>query len=430
MFKEKLDSTLKKLFESNLLRSSLDIFRSMILRLLIQGVYFVILARTFAPERYGAYVGIVAIVSIFIPFAAWGSGETLIKDVSRNPTLFRESLGTAILKTIFFGSAFTIAILIVYSFVPVSDVPISAVFFVAVANLVFFPLNSAARDAFIGIGLLNYTAKTIVIVSFNRFFAALIFIVAFNNNPESQLLNWCILYCIATMVAAAMSYYLVVKQIDYPKFSLATLKSQLKLGFAFAVSVSAQNIYNDLDKSMLLKLSTERNTGINNGAAYHILNVAFTPIQSLALASFRKFFQQGETGIKGSFALCKKILPFCLAYSLLAVAGLALFAPLIPIILGSDYQESASALIWLSPTIFLRTMHFFAADTLTGANYQSSRTTAQVLVAIFNGVLNFWLIPQYGWYGAIWATIASEFMLMVLLWAFVYRYSRQSANLS
>jgi len=177
---------------------------------------------------------------------------------------------------------------------------------------------------------------------------------------------------------------------------------------------------------MLLKLSTERNTGIY-GAAYHILNVAFTPIQSLALATFRKFFQQGASGIKGSFALCKKILPYCLAYSLLAVVGLVVLAPLLTLILGSEYQDSARALIWLSPTIFLRTMHFFAADTLTGANYQSSRTTAQVLVAILNGVLNFWLIPLYGWHGAIWATIASEFMLMVLLWGFVYKYSRQAA---
>ena len=96
--------------------------------------------------------------------------------------------------------------------------------------------------------------------------------------------------------------------------------------------------------------------------------------------------------------------------------------------LGSDYSNSAIALVWLSPTIFFRTMHLFAADTLTGADLQSVRSGTQVVVAMINGLLNFWLIPLYSWYGAIWATIASEFLLMVFLWGAVYRYSRKSVS--
>jgi O-antigen/teichoic acid export membrane protein len=41
--------------------------------------------------------------------------------------------------------------------------------------------------------------------------------------------------------------------------------------------------------------------------------------------------------------------------------------------------------------------------------------------------LNFWLIPKYSFYGAIWATLASELLLMIFLWVSIYRYSRQSA---
>lgn len=424
MSKKKFGSIFSNLLRSKLLKSSITIFKSFALRLVVQGIYFVILARSFAPEKYGAFIGIVAIVSIFIPFASWGSGEVLIQNVSRNRDLFREYWGATILKTLFFGSLFTTLILIAYGFFSVPNVSIYSVFFVAIANLIFLRLNDAARDAFLAVGLMDYTAKTIILVSLNRFFAALVFYFAFDT-PD--ILTWCILYCIATLISAVISSWLAVKNIDKPRLDLSKIKQELKLGLSFAISVSAQNIYNDLDKSMLLKLSTERNTGIY-GAAYHVLNVAFTPIQSLALATFRKFFQQGASGIKGSFALCKKILPYCLVYSLIAVLGLIAVAPLLTFILGSEYQESAKALMWLSPTIFLRTMHFFAADTLTGANFQSSRTIAQVLVAIFNGVLNFWLIPLYGWHGAIWATIASEFMLMVLLWGFVYKYSRQAAE--
>jgi O-antigen/teichoic acid export membrane protein len=271
--------------------------------------------------------------------------------------------------------------------------------------------------------MLNYTAKIMFLVSVNRFFGVLVLITLYDN---PSILTWTIIYCIATFLAAVMSTYLLVKQVDYPKFVLAKVKEDLKLGFSFAIGISAQTIYNDIDKSMLAKLSTLESAGIY-GAAYHILNVSFTPILSLAMASFRNFFQQGVSGIKSSFELCKKLLPMSVGYSLIAIVGLAIFAPLVPLILGSEYRDSATALMLLSPTIFFRTMHIFAADTLTGADLQKVRSGSQVLVAMINGLLNFRLIPLYSWRGAIWATLISECLLMIILWIAVYLYSRKSA---
>ncbi|MEM8722802.1 MAG: oligosaccharide flippase family protein [Cyanobacteria bacterium P01_G01_bin.39] len=424
MFSKKLASIISKLFSSERYRNSFALFKSFILQLIVQGIYFVILARSFAPERYGAYVGIVAIVSIFMPFATWGSEQVLIQYVSRDRNLFREYWGTAILKTLFFGSVCISTVLVLCRIISIPDISIYSVFFVALANLIFLRLNDLARDSFLAVGLLNYTGRAMFLVSLNRFFASVLMIVAFNN---PSIVLWTMLYCGATFTAAVISSLLLVKQIDYPQFNLAKIFTELRLGLSFAMGISARSIYNDLDKSMLAKLSTLESAGIY-GAAYHILNVAFTPIMSLAMASYRNFFQQGVSGIQGSFQLCKKLLPSSLGYSLLAILGLAVGAPIIPIMLGSEYSNSAIALVWLSPTIFFRTMHLFAADTLTGADLQSVRSGTQVVVAMINGLLNFWLIPLYSWYGAIWATIASEFLLMVFLWGAVYRYSRKSVS--
>lgn len=423
MPKKKVIAKIKQLTQSERFKDSLAIFLSFILQLLVQGIYFIILARTFAPEKYGAYVGIVAIVSILIPFASWGSEQIIIQNVSRQRSLFRESWGTGILKTLIFGSLFTSLILIVYSFFPIPGISIQVVFVVALANLIFLRLNDLVRDSFVGIGMLDYTAKIMFLVSVNRFFGVLVLITLYDN---PSILTWTIIYCIATFLAAVMSTYLLVKQVDYPKFVLAKVKEDLKLGFSFAIGISAQTIYNDIDKSMLAKLSTLESAGIY-GAAYHILNVSFTPILSLAMASFRNFFQQGVSGIKSSFELCKKLLPMSVGYSLIAIVGLAVFAPLVPLILGSEYKDSAIALMLLSPSIFFRTMHIFAADTLTGADLQEVRSGSQVLVAIVNGLLNYWLIPLYSWRGAIWATLVSECLLMIVLWSAVYLYSRKSA---
>ncbi|MFM2311315.1 MAG: hypothetical protein RLZZ04_591 [Cyanobacteriota bacterium] len=421
MLKKKVTTQVQQLVKSARFQDSLALFKSFILQLLIQGIYFVILARTFAPKAYGAYIGIVAIVSVFMPFASWGSEQVAIQNIARQRSLFRESWGTGILKTLIFGSLFISLILIVYSFFPIPEISIYVVFVVALANLIFLKLNDLVRDSFVGVGLLNYTAKVMFLVSLNRFFGVLVLIVLFDH---PTILEWTILYCFATFMAAVISTHLLIKQVDYPQFTLSKVKQDLKLGFSFAVGISAQSIYNDIDKSMLAKLSTLESAGIY-GAAYHILNVSFTPILSLAMASFRNFFQQGVTGIKGSFELCKKLLPMSLGYSLLAIAGLAIFSPLIPLILGVEYKESATALIWLSPTIFFRTMHLFAADTLTGADLQKVRSGAQALVAAINALLNLLLIPLYSWRGAIGATIISECLLMVILWCAVYFYARK-----
>ena len=423
MLKKEVQSKVTKLLSSERLSNSLALFKSFILQLVIQGIYFVILARTFEPSRYGAYISIVAIVSIFMPFSSWGSEKIIIQNVSRQRRSFRESWGTGILKTLIFGSIFISVVLIGFSFFSIPGISIYSVFAVALANLIFLRLNDLVRDSFVGIGLLNYTARSMFLVSLNRFFGVLVLIALFDR---PTILAWTVLYCFATFCAAVTSTYLLVKQVDYPKFVLPKVKQDLRLGFSFAVGISAQSIYNDLDKSMLAKLSDLASAGIY-GAAYHILNVSFTPIMSLAMASFRNFFQQGTTGIKGSFELCKKLLPMSLGYSVCAIIGMAVFSPLIPLILGSEYQDAATALVWLSPTIFFRTMHLFAADTLTGADLQRVRSGSQVAVAVINGLLNLWLIPLYSWKGAIGATIASEFLLMVFLWSGVYIYSRKLA---
>ncbi|PSB09427.1 polysaccharide biosynthesis protein [Pleurocapsa sp. CCALA 161] len=423
MPKKKALAKIQQLVNSGRFKDSLALFQSFILQLIVQGIYFIILARTFAPEKYGAYVGIVAIVSVFIPFASWGSEQIIIQNVSRQRSAFREAWGTGILKTLVFGSIFISLILIGYSFFPIPGISLEIVFVVALANLIFLRLNDLVRDSFVGVGMLGYTAKIMFLLSLNRFVGVLVLIALFDH---PSLLAWTNIYCFATFCSAVISTYLLVKQIDYPQFIFSKIKKDLKLGFSFAVGISAQTIYNDIDKSMLAKLSTLESAGIY-GAAYHILSVSFTPILSLAMASFRNFFQQGVSGIKGSFALCKKLLPMSLGYSLIAVVGLAIFAPFVPLILGSEYADSATALLWLSPTIFFRTMYIFAADTLTGANLQKVRSGSQVLVAIVNAFLNFLLIPRYSWRGSIWATLIAECLLMVILWSAVYFYSRKSA---
>ena len=88
-------------------------------------------------------------------------------------------------------------------------------------------------------------------------------------------------------------------------------------------------------------------------------------------------------------------------------------APLLPYLLGSEYQNAVEAIRWLALLPFLRAIYYPVADALTGAGFQGLRSSVQVFVALFNILINLILIPAYSWRGAAWASIASDSLLLI-----------------
>ena len=58
-----------------------------------QSLYFVLIARALGVDGFGALAASLAVVGIFVPFASWGYGNILVRDVSRVPSVFRRLTG-------------------------------------------------------------------------------------------------------------------------------------------------------------------------------------------------------------------------------------------------------------------------------------------------------------------------------------------------
>src|SRR5207244_7396514 len=65
-------------------------------------------------------------------------------------------------------------------------------------------------------------------------------------------------------------------------------------------------------------------------------------------------------------------------------------------IFGKGFATAMIALQWLSPLIFIKSIHYFLADSLSGAGHQGPRTAVQLGVVGINVLLNLWLIPKIG----------------------------------
>ena len=384
-------------------------------KLVLQAGYFIIIARALGPAQYGAFVGATSLVSIFAPFASLGSGNLLVKNVSRNRLLFSEYWGNALLMIGLSGTFFLVLVTLISSVFLPKTISTELVIIAAVTDLFFFRVLDTAGQAFQSVQWLSKTAQLNILPGITRILAALALIVFFKN-PNA--LEWTYLYLISTAVSSFAGVFLVTKCLGGAKIAIDRIKLEIVQGFYFSLGLSSQTIYNDIDKTMLANLSSLDATGIY-AAAYRLIDVAFVPVRSLLGASYAKFFQQGSTGIEGSLRLAKRLTPLAGAYAIAAGVALYYCAPIVPIAFGKEFAETAEALRWLAPLPFLKTMHYFAADSLSGADFQGLRSVMQVGVAIFNVAINIWLIPQYSWKGAAWSSLASDAILMIGLWLII-----------
>jgi O-antigen/teichoic acid export membrane protein len=203
-----------------------------------------------------------------------------------------------------------------------------------------------------------------------------------------------------------------------PKVDPVALVEDAREGCLFSISTSAQTIYNDIDKTMLARLSTLSAAGAY-GAAYRIVDTSLTPIRSLVSAAYPQFFRLGTDGIGATYDYAKRLIGKAVIFGLADFLALAFLAPLVPFLLGSKYADVVPALRLLALIPVMRCAHWFLADALSGANAQGIRTAAQAGVALLNIGLNLLILPRWSWRGAAWTSLVSDAVLLGVIYIMV-----------
>jgi len=376
-------------------------------RLLFQALYFILIARCLGPGQYGAFVGAVSLVAVLSPFAIWGADGILVRDVARHRDRFAECWGNAICTAAVFGALLVGVVLVLSSYIFSGKAPLVLVLLVAISDLLFSGIVTLASHAFTAFEMLGRTAQIGIILTGSRAICA---VVMYFFLSCSSATSWAVLYLGSTVIAAFYSYVAVSRKLGRPRWRWGLKRYHVKEGFFFSLSLSSQSIYNNIDKTMLVRLATLEAAGIY-ATAYRIIDLALQPVSSLLYATYARFFQHGSRGIANSARYARRLMPFAAGYGLLAGIFLFLCAPLLPTVVGARYSGAQSVLRWLSPLIFIRTIHYLLSNSLTGADLQRLRSILQLSVAAFNVLINLWLIPLYSWRGAAWGSLASDTLL-------------------
>jgi O-antigen/teichoic acid export membrane protein len=418
------ETMLKRYSKSTLAQNTLWMVLGQGLRLGISVLYFTVIARSLGTHNYGAFVAVVSLVAIVFPFGALGSGILLIKNVSRDQSLFGVYWGRGLLTTTVASSALLLVTVALARFILPTEIPFPLLLLVSASDLIGMSLIWLAGQAFQAFERLNWTAIIHVLISATRLIGALIVV---QIHPHPTALQWGYIYSCSTATVVIASLALVTAKLGLPHLAWPRSKAELREGFFFSASLCAQTVYNDLDKTMLASLSTLEATGIY-GAAYRILEASVVPIASLRQAAYPNFFRRGLHGISGCLPYAKLQAARALLCGVVIAAGLLVLAGVVPYFLGQEYARAVEALRWLAILPIFRAVHYFYSDALSGAGHQGLRTALQAAVALFNVLINCWLIPAYSWRGAAWSSIASDGLLAVAVVVAAGMLSRQQGT--
>jgi O-antigen/teichoic acid export membrane protein len=396
------------------------------LRLVIQAVYFVLIARSLGPKEYGGFVAMTSLVAVTSPFAGLGCPMILLKYVARERSLLPVYWGNGLLTICFSASLLTVGILCLTPFILGREFfPLTAL--VCVADLFMIRVTELATFAFAALGRMGESARMSVYISGSRLVGIAV-VSSMTRHPSVR--EWTFAYVLgaaACFVYAFLRTSLAARGIQFrPKQAWKSIPESA----LFAVSGSAATIYNDIDKTMIGKLSSFTATGIY-AAAYRIIDVSLVPVRAMLSAAYPDFFRIGVGGPSATKKYAYRLIRRATPFGAFIFVALLLGAPIIPHVLGKNYASAVEAVRWLAIIPFLRCIHIFLADGLTGAGYQGSRTLVQVGVGALNVLLNLYFIRHWAWRGAAWSSILCDAMLAISLWAlFQYVTSREAQRVA
>lgn len=374
-------------------------------RIGLQAVGLVVMARVLGAEGYGALAGTVALYVTFAQFVGMGSGITLVRQLSRAGQLHAQLRATqwAYLATgaLLFAIAWPLSAWWLGATLSPSTLGLLAAGELVVAPaLLPLALRYQAEERMFLSGALLTLAP---VARFGAVASAWFLDVHDVAQFAVLYLGW----LVATVgVTLLLAWPRSKAQTMPPPSLVATLRE----GMPYVVSGAATTAGSELDKTLLLRSWGEAVAG-QYAAAFRVMQAATLPVNSLILAAAPRLFRRGHQATRG---MSGTLFAATLAYAGVAALFLALFAPLVPVILGTQFAASEALLRGLCFIVVTNCTRQLVTAHLTTLDMQRQRNLIELAGLAASLGLLLMLIPTLGVWGAIIAAGVADSVVIVL----------------
>lgn len=375
------------------------------------------MARYLGVNKYGIFGFATSLTGILYVTTELGLNTHIVRHIATDYDSAPKYLGNAIPFRIICAIGTTILTLIILIFMKSNELVITVtllftieMIFKSYINLFNGTFQAFEEGKYQGIG--NTIMNTLLLI--------FILITIFS---DFGLIGISISYIIANLIALIYGYYVLNKHLVKPKFELDTAfcKKITKLSLPFAITGLLYTIYYSIDIVMLTNMLGNYPTGIYN-ATYKLISVLtlfYGIYTAVIFPVMSKFYKNNETMLLVSFE--KSIKYLMLVMIPLAVGTVFYSLDIIQLIYGHKYDAASSVLsilIWTVCLLFISG----ACNTLLNASHKEVTVTKiYAIAAVFNIVLNLFMIPYLSYDGAAITTVLSDIIIVILQVYVIYK---------
>lgn len=387
---------------------------SQILASIFGFVWTILIARYLGVSDYGILGFAISITTILGIIDDMGISTHIVRHISTDYDSAPKYIGNALPLKLIFASSKVILTLIILIILGVNELTLTITMLFTL-EMIFKSYINSLNGSFQAFELGKYQGIGNIIM--NTLTLVFILIAIYT---DLGLFGVSISYVLANLIAFIYVYYVLNKHVVKPKFELDAefCKKITILSLPFAVTGILYTVYYSIDVIMLTNMVGSYATGIYN-ATYKLISVLtlfYSVYTAVIFPVMSRFFKNDESMLLISFE--KSIKYLMLAIIPLAVGTVLYSTDIIHLIYGHEYDAASSVLsilIWTVCLLFISG----ACNTLLNASHKEVTVTKiYAVAAVFNIILNLFMIPWLSYDGAAITTVLSD-MLIVILQTFV-----------
>lgn len=372
-------------------------------------IWTVVITRYLGPSEYGIYGSTASFSGLLMIFADFGISSYIIRAVSTDFDKEEYYLRNAFTLTIFLSILYFFIVLILLILFGWNNYMIFICLLFTIEIIVgrfsaIFYISYQVHEE------LKYNAIANMITTVSTFI--LILVVVYGS---FKLTGIALAFILANVFALCYNIYIGCKYFVKPKFSFnpSFYKVLLLGGIPFAMTGLFYTVYYSIDIIMITQFVGTYETGLYN-AAYKLITVLtlfYTIYVTVVYPVMSKLFKDSNELLSISFIKSMK-------YLLLVTIPIAIFTCFYSMdiisIYGVEFIEANKVLNILIWTVCFLFVNGACSLVLTASYKEYTVTIIFAIAAVFNIVLNLFLIPLYSIYGAAIATVLSEILIFIL----------------
>lgn len=392
-------------------KNFLVLFGSQVLAKLFLLFSSILLANYLGVEVFGTYSFAVAFAALFTPLADLGSDAFLTRELAQGVRAEARSIGSMLvlkagLALLTFLAAATVLQVLGYS----EDT--RAIVYLAVVIVISKVFINSSFVVFRAFQRLKYESAITVLERVLEFLAVLFAIWV-----AVSIIQFMVLVLLTLVVSGIASFGLMKKKIFTAplRWKRDDVGALVRGGVPFALSTMFVTVYFQIDSVMLSKMVGDESVGLYR-SAYNLIFGLF--IFSAAIVTnlypfIARYYQPDKS-------MAIRVAQRAVRYSLMvgipvALGGTLFSSDVMALLYSREYlvaSRTLSIIIWVLPIMYVTNI---LGHVLGAIHLQRTVLVITIVNAAFNIVLNLILIPLYSQNGAAVATVATEFLGLILL---------------